>query len=275
MRQFAPRKDLVFSPFTESLANYSLPEKFTFPFEYEPHPLVILAVKKLQQHLTSQQEWNHNFGLSEEEGVIIGKMFGVLLVRTEDNEIGYLAAFSGKLAGGNHHPGFVPPIFDGMENGGFLNAGMVELSRINHEISILEKEKTDTYQKQVQILKTQRKNHSVSLQNKIFDQYNFLNQNGEEKSLRMIFEQASYKNPPAGAGNVLHQNFCSMLFSITWNHLLWLNSGGDYPPNQKIGNMDIFILPARKSVRLYWPICWLELKWIQSRNELNCNVCVL
>ncbi|WP_229253952.1 pseudouridylate synthase [Dyadobacter sp. NIV53] len=200
MRQFAPRKDLVFSPFTESLANYSLPEKFTFPFEYEPHPLVILAVKKLQQHLTSQQEWNHNFGLSEEEGVIIGKMFGVLLVRTEDNEIGYLAAFSGKLAGGNHHPGFVPPIFDGMENGGFLNAGMVELSRINHEISILEKEKTDTYQKQVQILKTQRKNHSVSLQNKIFDQYNFLNQNGEEKSLRMIFEQASYKNPPAGAG---------------------------------------------------------------------------
>jgi tRNA pseudouridine32 synthase/23S rRNA pseudouridine746 synthase len=89
--------------------------------------------------LQDQQEWKHNFGLSDETGDVIGKMFGVLVVKTAQNEIGYLAAFSGKLAGGNHHSKFVPPLFDGVTTGGFLNTGMAELDRINEEIRILRK----------------------------------------------------------------------------------------------------------------------------------------
>ncbi len=192
--------DTIFSPFEESLAAYSFPDKFTFPFDYEPHPLSLLAVEKLQSHLENQDEWEHNFGLKvDQEGAVIGKMFGVLVVRTEDDEIGYLSAFSGKLAGGNHHSKFVPPIFDGMADGGFLNTGMEELSRINLQIKELENKETDI-RKEVDRLKKIRKAHSVSLQQQIFDQYNFLNQDGEEKSLCEIFESASYKNPPAGAG---------------------------------------------------------------------------
>lgn len=199
MTQFDTSTD-IFSPFEESLDAYTFPDKFTFPFDYEPHPLSLLAVEKLQSHLENQEEWEHNFGLKlDQEGAVIGKMFGVLVVRTEDNEIGYLSAFSGKLAGGNYHTKFVPPIFDGMANGGFLNTGMEKLSLINLQIKELEEKELDT-QAEVHRLKTIRKAHSVSLQQEIFDQYNFLNQDGVAKSLCEIFEDASYKNPPAGAG---------------------------------------------------------------------------
>ena len=200
MNSDTPLADQIFSPFTESLADYSLPERFTFPFNYTPHPLSLLAVEKLQLHLTSQQEWEHNFGLSNEVGAIIGKMFGVLVVETETSEIGYLSAFSGKLAGRNHHAKFVPPIFDGMQEGGFLNNGMEELGRIIADIKALEEQDADACEEEIRQLKSLRKSHSLSLQNEIFDQYHFLNKAGEDKSLREIFEDASYKNPPAGAG---------------------------------------------------------------------------
>ena len=39
-------------------------------------------------------------------------MFGVLLVRTETGEEGVLRAFSGKLNGSFHHPGWVPPMLE-------------------------------------------------------------------------------------------------------------------------------------------------------------------
>ena len=51
-----------------------------------------------------------------------GKMFGVLIVRTGEGEVGYLAAFSGILAGKNRHTYFVPPVYDVQEPDGFLES---------------------------------------------------------------------------------------------------------------------------------------------------------
>jgi tRNA pseudouridine32 synthase/23S rRNA pseudouridine746 synthase len=193
--------DAIFSPFNESEAPYEFTTGFTLRLGEEPHPLCLLAASKLQLHLQSQQEWDHNFGLSAKgEGSIIGKMFGVLVVRTKEQELGYLAAFSGKLAGGNYHAGFVPPIFDGMASGGFLNEGMTKLTQINEEISKLELLGHETHQEAIYQLKSLRKSHSTALQKKIFDQYHFLNKAGESKSLVALFENACYKSPPAGAG---------------------------------------------------------------------------
>ncbi|WP_082216259.1 pseudouridylate synthase [Dyadobacter psychrophilus] len=192
--------DTFFTPFEDFTADYPLPDKFGFPFQYEPHPISLLAVKMLQTHLGNQQDWDHNFGLTNDMENVIGKMFGVLVVETEQAQIGYIAAFSGKLAGGNHHPKFVPPIFDGVAKDGFLNTGMTALSKMNDEIRMLEKLENEAFATEITDLKVLRKKHSVSLQNEIFDQYKFLNQAGEHKSLRTIFADASYKNPPAGAG---------------------------------------------------------------------------
>ncbi len=283
MEENMSMSESCFTNFQSSISGYTLPEKFTFPFYYDPHPLCLLAAKELQNHIETQTEWEYDFGLEEEKpDVIIGKMFGVLVVQNEKNEIGYLSAFSGKLGDSSHRAKFVPPVIDVWEEDNFLNNGMEELNVINQEIKKLEslpefiaglevmkqdqllaatqieaqkekmrnnkkerklkrqrekestspenfeginkglnqesingkkelkrllefwKERTDQNQKNVEQVKTtidelklKRKNKSAGLQKKIFDQYQFLNQAGEIKSLLDIFED---KTPMGGTG---------------------------------------------------------------------------
>ncbi len=132
-----PTSDLCFTSFSHPIDNYTLPERFTFPFYYEPHPLCELAAEQLQHHLESQTEWQHNFGLDNQIATIdsnekaIGKMFGVLLVQHISGEVGFLSAFSGKVADSNHLPHFVPPVFDMLEEDGFFKAELAEITEIN------------------------------------------------------------------------------------------------------------------------------------------------
>lgn len=279
-------KTTCFIPFNSSIEGISLPEKFTFPFYYEPHPIAILAAEQLQQHLNQQTDWVHNFGIDPEtEGFAIGKMFGVLVVKDEQNELGFLSAFSGKMANGNHHAGFVPPVFDMLAEDGFFNIGAQELNEINartrelessstfHEAKKLlaeleetaknaieerrllrienrkarkelklksmaenngvlpteiekqivnqsgqdkfalaeltnywnekiaiQKAKVDVFSNEISQLKKKRKQKSNDLQKQLFDEYHFLNQLGDEKSLWTIFQEEVQKDPPAGAG---------------------------------------------------------------------------
>lgn len=197
-----PVKDPFFIPFSESIRILELPDRFFISQSTEPHPLCIIAAEDLQLHLQSQKDWIHNFGLSPatDEGTVIGKMFGVLVVKTNENEIGYLAAFSGKLAGGNHHPKFVPPVFDSLTDQSFLNNGMQELTRINEQIKKMETSESNHVEEEIARLKALRKNKSIALQNQLFDSYHFLNRKGEGKSLNAIFKNALRKKPPSGAG---------------------------------------------------------------------------
>ncbi len=131
----------MFTPFKASLAISELPEKFTFPFYYDPHPIALLAAKELQDYIENQSDFEHNFGIeSGKEGLVIGKMFGVLVVQNKNGELGYLSAFSGKLAKGNHHERFVPPVFDILLEDGFFRTQEDIISAINHEIERLENE---------------------------------------------------------------------------------------------------------------------------------------
>lgn len=275
-----------FIPFEESMDSYVLPEKFTFPFYYEPHPLGLLAANKLQNYLETQSDWEHNFYTKEgDKEVAIGKMFGVLVVQTKDNRLGYLAAFSGKLANENHHSMFVPPVFDMLKDDGFFVTGVKIINKINQAIKILEEnedyfayqeylkaetelvevrlafkrqqmkqdknrrkaertagrenlspdafkvleqslkdeslghqyyykqtvkfwkgrlartqEGLDVYQDQLDALKEARKTRSAGIQKQLFNQYVFLNQEKEEKSLYEIFLPTINDVPPAGAG---------------------------------------------------------------------------
>lgn len=193
--------DPFFTTFKESIPENIVPSKFVLMQGNEPHLLCKIAASQLQNHLENQDEWNHNFGLvNEKKGTVIGKMFGVLVVKNQQNEIGYLAAFSGKLAGGNHHAKFVPPVFDLLTNNSFLNNGMIELSRINQEIKLLKEEKPLAFEQQIIQLKALRKRNSIALQLQIFENYNFVNEGGKTKNILSVFKNASYKNPPAGAG---------------------------------------------------------------------------
>jgi tRNA pseudouridine32 synthase/23S rRNA pseudouridine746 synthase len=116
-----------------------LPDAFTFPFYYQPHPLSLLAANELQDYLENQFDANHNFGLNEEqEGLVIGKMFGVLVVKNQADELGYLAAFSGKLANENHHDLFVEPVFDILDESGFYKREEEVVNEVNATIEALE-----------------------------------------------------------------------------------------------------------------------------------------
>lgn len=128
-------------PFKTSVQDIGLPEKFTFPFCYEPHPLAIIAAEELQYYIHHAPDLEHDFGHGEDEGGL-GKMLGVLVVKTEAGELAYLAAFSGKLAGGNHYAGFVPPIFDTLDEKGFYKKAEAETHQINVEINFLENNPT-------------------------------------------------------------------------------------------------------------------------------------
>lgn len=128
-----------FTAFTADVSDIDLPENFTFPFCYEPHPLSQMAAKQLQQHLESQTDWQHDFGFgaSSKEA---GKMFGVLVVKNVQGELGFLSAFSGKLADQNHLDHFVPPVFDMLTEGSFFLEGTAPINVINHKIKQLEAE---------------------------------------------------------------------------------------------------------------------------------------
>ena len=135
-----------FTRFVSSIEDIDLPERFTFPFNYKPHKLCVLAANELQLYLLSQTSMDHDFGIDNTvDGSNIGKMFGVLVVRNDDNEIGYLSAFSGKVGGSNFHDKFVPPIVDMLHPQSFWRIGEAEVSAMNHRISAIE-ESTDYHQ---------------------------------------------------------------------------------------------------------------------------------
>lgn len=281
-----------FTSFTQAIDAYALPQRFTFPFYYEPHPLCVLAANELQQHLETQSDWQHNFGLTGELTGAIGKMFGVLLVQNAQGEVGYLSAFSGKLAEQNHWPRFVPPVFDMLAKDNFFHAENLQINQINEQLIAVENHpdiprlsnelETEHAQAQAKLaahrqvmidgrqsrkaqrnqlaaqlaanptddtlrenaiteaklsqesiseknqlrdikrywderihtisqalsqltderdaLRQQRKRLSAALQQKLFEQYRFLNIKGTEKSLNGIFNGTVELTPPAGSG---------------------------------------------------------------------------
>lgn len=117
--------------FQTSVEGIALPERFTYPFHYKPHPLCEQAAAEVQHYLGKQYAWR--------EELQRGKMFGVLVVEDEAGQVGYLAAYSGNLAGGNQWPFFVPPIYDLLHPGSYFPAEEQRISAINHEIARLKK----------------------------------------------------------------------------------------------------------------------------------------
>jgi tRNA pseudouridine32 synthase/23S rRNA pseudouridine746 synthase len=114
-----------------------LPETFTYPFNYEPHPLALMAAEKLQDYLL-KNDWDHNFGFDkDQDGKATGKMFGVLIIE-KDGRIGYLWGFSGRLAGKSEHDDFVPPVFNILDEDGFYRKGEKHLNILNQEVNELQ-----------------------------------------------------------------------------------------------------------------------------------------
>ena len=166
------------------------PERFTYPFRYEPHPLCVLAAQEVQKEL-------QHMVLTE------GKMFGVLVVEAADGTLGFLAAYSGLLEGRNDWPYFVPPVFDAQQPDGHFKQEERRISGMTAEINnTADEEKKEE-------LKVLRRQASEDLQMWLFDQYRMLNAHGERKNLVGIWQdyhcskriQRKYPLPPGGTGD--------------------------------------------------------------------------
>ncbi len=128
-----------FQYFSSPINDYQLPKKFTYPFYYEPHALSKLAANEVQEYLRTQSDFEHNFGLdSSKSGMAIGKMFGVLVVQNQQDEIGYIASVSGKLAEKNIHKMFVPPVYDMLTKDSYFLKEEEVLNEINSSLESLE-----------------------------------------------------------------------------------------------------------------------------------------
>lgn len=128
--------------FKIQISQDALPRKFTYPFHYTPHPLCVAAAEEVQAYLANRKEWENELKQ--------GKMFGVLIVQTASGDIGYLAAFSGILAGSNVHPYFVPPVYDLLQPDGFFKIEEENITAINMRIK--EVEESAAYQSSKQKL---------------------------------------------------------------------------------------------------------------------------
>lgn len=166
------------------------PERFTYPFAYEPHPLCQLAAKAVQAYIASHEEIR--------EDADKGKMFGVLVVEMSPGQLGFLAAYSGLLAGRNDWPYFVPPIFDAQQPDGYFKTQEREISRISRT-SRSSRDSSDASSKQL----------SQELQTWLFHQYRLLNARGEVKDLVDVWQEyynrpkllRKYPLPPGGTGD--------------------------------------------------------------------------
>lgn len=105
-----------------------IPSVIPSPFANIPHPLAMRAAHILQQRLTAQEMESSN----------VGKMFGVLVVRDQDERIGFLSAFSGMFNGRWQLPGFVPQVFEMAGENSSLAFGNDELALLTTQIESLE-----------------------------------------------------------------------------------------------------------------------------------------
>ncbi|MFR9648973.1 MAG: pseudouridine synthase [Rikenellaceae bacterium] len=169
----------MFHPLSVELVEQSpLPEWFTNPFDYTPHPLVVSAAQSVAR-------WVEPLGE--------GKMFGVLIVE-RDGEVGFLAAFSGMLSGSYNHPGFVPTIFDIEQSSSYLESQRV-LKGISRDIEILLsseeyfslKEELATIEAQSQeAMEALRSEYTLSKAER-----NLLRKGADEATLRALSAQSS------------------------------------------------------------------------------------
>lgn len=279
-------EESLFTLFRAQVEEIKPPERFTFPFRYVAHPLADIAARELQEYIEQLEEWKEREAVQASTSKPVGKMFGVLVVRNRHGKTGYLSAFSGKMGERNLVPGFVPPVYDRLQDDGFFKKEEQVLIDINKQIRRLQNEpayqralfeltetkelvdsqlartkkqvkeakekrrlkreksrdmlsndafckldeqlnneskddhfafkrlkkdlkkkverlqlEVEMFENEISALKKKRKRKSGELQQRLFDQYVFLNIDKKVKRLTDIFDKTIFHVPPSGAGD--------------------------------------------------------------------------
>ena len=171
--------------FKKPVSHLALPEKFTYPFHYTPHPLCVL--ENSSSYLDSKEKWKIE---TEQAKAVLNQAKAELKMAKEAREIRRQSS----------------PELSEEEQASLIRESQyqkAEYKRLEKEWKKrLEELETEVRHFDIEIerLKTERKERSAALQRKLFEQFRMLNAQGEVKDLYTIFEQTVQKVPPAGAG---------------------------------------------------------------------------
>lgn len=131
--------DYCFTQFKKSINHLALPTRFTYPFAYKTHPIAEVACIELQETL----QLLHPTELS-----IPGRMYGVLVVKNQRGELGYLSAISGKAVTEQTafcDTYFVPNVFPGLHADQEKFKQQQEVNRLTAQIDSHESNKQFQY----------------------------------------------------------------------------------------------------------------------------------
>jgi tRNA pseudouridine32 synthase/23S rRNA pseudouridine746 synthase len=175
--------------FRTDISKIDIPSKLNNPFEVNIPEIARIAAKEFQEFIALEsQKWEYDFRTQK------GKMFGILVVQEKNDVYSYIGTVSGKLPKNAICDKFIPSVFDVSVGDFFINKGMTELTEIGNQI------KRANDPTVINSLKEIRKQKSTALQQRLFENYYFLNLSGKKQNLLEIFKHSSHRNPPAAAG---------------------------------------------------------------------------
>lgn len=124
-----PSTPNCFTLFEADISSHQLPNRFTYPFCYEAHPLALAASQELQAKLATFHPMH-----SPQQG----RMYGVLVVKNVDGQLGYLSALSGNANESESCQGvvinFVPAIHQATGKSDYERQEQSKINGINHDI---------------------------------------------------------------------------------------------------------------------------------------------
>lgn len=173
--------------FKTDISKIKIPAALNNPFLPVVPDIAVVAAQEFQEFIAAEcVNWDYDFMVRN------GKMFGILVVQKQNNDYAYLGAVSGKLPGESGR--LIPSVFDDATDDYFFTKGMTALTEIGTKI----KQAND--QSEVIALTEQRRLKSISIQQKLFENYLFSDGAGNDKNILEIFEASSHGNPPSAAG---------------------------------------------------------------------------
>lgn len=185
-------------PLPQDSTGIKRPARFTYPYQYVPHPLCQIAAGEVRKYLAGHP----TLQTSAQEG----KMFGVLVVEDKNGQQFFLAAYSGELAGDNKWEWFVPPIYDLLDPSSYFQEEQSNINALTRTIAESVEGMSALKTDDLSALKTERKQRSQALQQWLFRQYRVLDFEGQEADFIDIF--SNYHRtfnrgsliPPSGSG---------------------------------------------------------------------------
>lgn len=175
----------MFHTFSQPIHDILLPDKFTFPFYYQPHQLAEIAAKSLQAQLKEHRDK--------------GRMYGVLVVQNSQGDLGYLAACSGSFTDEfgkeQQQDIFVPSLFTGFGEDSFYSQQTAKVNRINAELSVLEKAPQRHYLQQLVNSEQQAAQFQIAREQKINADKRELRKQKRADLAPLLSDEAKNNNP--------------------------------------------------------------------------------